>query len=282
MTKNLEEDENFIKARNEIFRKVGRNIYLFQQFEKALKRLNAYSEISGFASEIIEKQKKKVDETSKLNMGILVGQLFDNVYSGFNDDNKTITDKNEPYISHSFKIESAPEFVEQRKIALKSLVDERNHLVHHLFTDSDMTSVECFAELEKFLDEQRKQVILEFEQLKLIGNSIGQAAQTLAAYINSEAFEKQIEITQLQHSEIVKALVEASVKFARADGWTLLNHAGQEVAKQIPEMRDDLKRLYGCKSLKAAIVASEMFELLEEETKQGGKRLMFRLKSDDN
>ena len=108
MTKNLEDDEEFIKARNEVFRKVGRNIYLFQQFEKILKRLNAYSEVSGYASEIIEKQKKKVDETSKLNMGILVGQLFENIYADFVENNIDKVDINEPYISHAYKVKAPP------------------------------------------------------------------------------------------------------------------------------------------------------------------------------
>jgi len=280
MTKNLEDDEEFIKARNEVFRKVGRNIYLFQQFEKILKRLNAYSEVSGYASEIIEKQKKKVDETSKLNMGILVGQLFENIYADFVENNIDKVDINEPYISHAYKVKAPPEFVEQRKLALKSLVNERNYLVHHLFIESDMSSVKRFAELEKFLDKQREKVFVEYEQLRQIGNSIVQAARITIN--NQDLIEEQLLLMQLQQSNVIKAVTDAVVKLARPDGWTLLNHAGQEVAKKIPEMRNDLKRIYGCKSLKAAIVASEMFELLEEETKQGGKRLLFRLKPNDN
>jgi hypothetical protein len=72
-------------------------------------------------------------------------------------------------------------------------------------------------------------------------------------------------------------LLEVSINQARADGWTLLNHAGNELRKVIPEEMTDLKRMYGYKTLKAAIRASEMFDLLEEETSQGS-RLVYRPK----
>jgi len=278
MTKISEADENLTKARNEVFRKVGRNVYLFQQIEKILKHINTHREVSGYISEIGEKQKQRAEEIGKLNMGPLVGQLIDNIYSKFDESKSEVKELKEPYLSFVFKLDADPDFVERRRQALKSLVDERNHLIHHLFIFMEIKSIEHYAELEIYLDSQRERIIVEHDQLTFLVNTLVDTTKEYVSFINSDEGVKQLDLAHLQQSDLVRMLIEVALKQTRSDGWTLLNYAGNELRKHIPEEMNDLKRMYGYKTLKATIMASELFEMLEEETSQGGRRLLYRPK----
>jgi hypothetical protein len=280
MTQISEAEDDLTKARNEVFRKVGRNVYLFQQIEKILKFLNTYREFSGYHSELEGNLNKRTNEISKLNMGPLVGQLIDNIYSKFDESERDHKEIKESYLSFEFRIEADPDFIENRKQALKSFVDERNHLIHHLFTGAEINTIEQFAELEMFLDAQRERIIIEHDQLKFLVMTIADLAKESSDYFNSDEGIKQLELMRLQQSDLVRILIEVTLKQARSDGWTLLNHAGNELRKHIPEEMNDLKRMYGYQTLKATIIASEMFELLEEAASQGGVRLLYRPKPD--
>lgn len=277
MTNSIQEDENLVNARNEVFRKVGRNLYLYQQIEKLLKKLNSIAEISGYMSELEENQRQKANKLGVMNMGSLVGQFIDSIYTNSDKSSNGPELIKEPYFSFNFAIQADPEFIEQRKKALKLFVDDRNHLVHHLFIDADIASIERCAEIEAYLDAQRERIITEHEQLRFIAQTYSDIAKAHADFINSDEGERHIELSYLQQSDLVRMLLEVSINQARADGWTLLNHAGNELRKVIPEEMTDLKRMYGYKTLKAAIRASEMFDLLEEETSQGS-RLVYRPK----
>lgn len=277
MTNSIQEDENLVNARNEVFRKVGRNLYLYQQIEKLLKKLNSIAEISGYMSELEENQRQKANKLGVMNMGSLVGQFIDSIYTNSDKSSNSPELIKEPYFSINFAIQADPEFIEQRKKALKLFVDDRNHLVHHLFIDADIASIERCAEIEAYLDAQRERIITEHEQLRFIAQTYSDIAKAHADFINSDEGERHIELSHLQQSDLVRMLLEVSINQARADGWTLLNHAGNELRKVIPEEMTDLKRMYGYKTLKAAIRASEMFDLLEEETSQGS-RLVYRPK----
>lgn len=273
-------DQNQVNARNEVLRKVGRNVYFFQQIERLLKHLNTSREISGYISELEEKRKLRAEEFAKLNMGPLVGQLIDNIYSGFDESKKAPEELKEPYLNFSFKIQTDADFVERRKQALKSLVEERNHLIHHFFQEFNINAIDHYPEMECYLDEQRERVIAEHEQLSFLVKTLSDTAQEYAEHINSDEGIRQFELAYFQQSNLVQILIEVTINQARPDGWTLLNLAGNELRKHIPEEMNEMKRLYGYKTLKAAVIASELFELAEEDTKQGGKRLLYRTKPD--
>jgi hypothetical protein len=278
MTTTIEADDELTKVRNDVFQKVGRNIYNFQQIEKLLKLLNAKSAYSGSMSEIEQIAKKKQESINKLNMGTLVGQLFENIYTI--PDESEISDKEikEPYLNFSFKIDADPEFIESRRQALKSLVDERNHLVHHIFAINELLTVEKYREIDKFLDELRDKILIEYEQLEFLSKTLADAMQEHAVFLNSDEAKRQFEKAHLQQSELVQILMEVSLSKARADGWTLLNYAGNELRKHIPEKMSNLKRMYGYKTLKAAMIASELFDLMEEEVSEGVKQLFYKAK----
>ena len=59
---------------NEVLKKIGRNVMLFQELEHLLKYLVANSSISGYVSELMSQEKKRKDAISKQTMGQLIGQ----------------------------------------------------------------------------------------------------------------------------------------------------------------------------------------------------------------
>lgn len=275
----IRQEDSIVSARNEVFRKAGRNLYLYQQIEKLLKFINVSAEISGYISDLEQKQKQKSDDVSRLSMGSLVGQFIDNIYSNPHKQSNDHEALKEPYFSMSIEIQADSNFIEQRRQTLKSFVDDRNYLVHHLFIDADINSVQRCEEIEIYLDKQRESIIAEHEQLSFIVKTYTESAKAYSDFVDSDEGEHHFKLLQLQQSDLARMLIEVSIKNARADGWTLLNHAGNELRKVIPNEMTDLKRMYGFKTLKGVMLASELFDMYEEETDQG-TRLLYRTKVD--
>ena len=72
-------DTELESLKNEVHRKLGRNIILFQKIELLLKFLLANSKISGYVDElkIIQERQNKIFE--KQTLGQLVNQFFENI-----------------------------------------------------------------------------------------------------------------------------------------------------------------------------------------------------------
>lgn len=64
----------------------------------------------------------------------------------------------------------------------------------------------------------------------------------------------------------------------REDGWTLLNYAGELLHQNILDKYAECKKHYGHNSLKKLIQATKTFDLKEEDTAKGGKRVLYRLR----
>ncbi len=273
-------NQKLIDARDEVFRKVGRNIYNFQQVEKLLKWLNSHSQTSAPTSKIQEFQQKKATEINRLTMGPLVTALVRNVYSPFNDTEINQKELLETHFSFEFKIETDPEFLKVRKSALKAMVDERNDLVHHLFSRFDLNAVDSYAEIEKYLDSQRERVIVEYNQLIDLVKTLVDLAKVQADFVNSDEGQKLFELQFLQQSNLVNGLIDIAQKNARPDGWVLLGSAGREIRKLLPDEIEQITDRYGCKTLKDVLVNSELFDIYQELTAKGGQRLLYRVKAE--
>lgn len=62
---------------DEVLKKIGRNVMLFQNLEHLLKYLVAHSSISGYASELMSQEEKRRAAISKQTMGQLIGQYIE-------------------------------------------------------------------------------------------------------------------------------------------------------------------------------------------------------------
>ena len=213
-------------------------------------------------------------------MGNLVGNLMKNVYLPSDDSEVGQIELKEAHYSLAFKIETDPEFIKIRTLTLKSMVEERNDLVHHLFSRFDLDVIDNYAEIEKYLDGQRERVIIEYDQLVSLIKTLVDGAKAHADFINSDEGWKQIELQFLQQSELVKGLININQNHARPDGWTFLDDAGREIRRLLPDEISHLTDRYGYRTLKEVLINSELFDIYQELTAIGNQRFLYRVKSE--
>jgi hypothetical protein len=273
-----ESEQALIKVRDEVLRKVGRNLVNFQKIEQLLKSVILSSRISGYASALEKSHQQKSEEIHSQPMGTLVKKFFEHIYP--NDSESTTSDNEitEPYLSFSLSFSTDEAYIESKRRTLRSLVDERNHLVHHLLLKLDLLSIESCNEMGEFLDEQRERQKEEHEHLRELLKNICDAWNEFSAFHASDEGQKAIELSWLQQSPVVSVLFELSTSLARPDGWALLHSAAQQIQSILPNEVAKLKKQYGYKTLNEILVASELFELESEPTNKGGVRLLYRVK----
>lgn len=266
------------QSKNEVLRKIGRNVMLFQQLEQLLKFIITNGSISGYASELESNQKQKNESIKKQTMGQLVGQYLKTTHSAEEliDDAKEFK---EAFISFKFQIESDSVYYETKKADLSKMVFERNELIHHVLPRFDLNSLESCIELEYQLDNQKEKIIHEINDLEQKIKHLQEVKKALVDFIDSDEGKKQFELSWLRQTPLVLLLGDISVQTARPDGWTSINIAGQLIKKYAPEESALLKTKYGYKSLKALILATELFDIYEELTDKGS-RILYKLKPD--
>jgi hypothetical protein len=184
------EDIRLADARNEVLRKIGRNLVNFQRMEAMLKLLHAQQIISGAISDLpkIAATAKKV--ASKLPMGRLAEEFARSAYSS----GETGVDHASDVASatFSFRIEADPAFAVERKKALRAVVRERNKLVHQRLASFDPNSLESCETLGIALDEQDERVRPEFEVLSAIVLALRECAHEVVECLDSTAFVDEV------------------------------------------------------------------------------------------
>ena len=263
---------------NEVLRKIGRNMMLFQQLEQLLKFIVANGKLSGYASELENIKDKQSASINKQTMGQLIGQYIENT----NPDREEISSEpeeiTEAYISFDFHVEAELIYYETKKEALAQLVSERNELVHHLLPKFETGSVKSCKMIEENLDDQSEKIRFEIKEMEAIAKALDDGRKTMADFFGSEEGKKQFNLSFLRQSRIVLLLGDIATQIKRPDGWVLMNIAGQLVKQHAPEELALLKERHGCKSLKNLILKTEIFDVYEEETEKGGIRVLYRLK----
>jgi hypothetical protein len=266
------------EVKNEVLRKIGRNVVLFQQVELILKFLIARGKVSGFISELSAKQEQQDKAVQKQTLGQLIGQYLENTLSGCEESTEKSGDLKEAYVSFGFNLSVDAVYYEKQKEALASIVAGRNELIHHLLPRLDLESIESWLETEQYLDQQREELLPVLNQLQSIVNTFQESGKAVAAYFESDEGKKQFKLSFLRHSRLAILLGEIASQAARHDGWTLINTAGQIIRQYAPEEVAALNSTYGCKTLKGMILATELFNIIEEPTDRGGIRVLYRLK----
>ena len=274
----MESEPDLIKMRDEVFRKIGRNLLNFQKIEQLLKLLIANGRVSGHMSETKEILERQAAAVHKQTMGNLVGKFVDNTLLGHEESSQTPFEPKEPYFSLSFNVNADADFYESKKQALKSLVEDRNDLIHHLLPRFNSESIESCLETQHYLDQQREKLIPEYDFLKSLLVGLKEGIDQHADVLSSEEGINQVVLSFLQQSPLVSLLLNISIQQPRLDGWTLLDNADRQLRLTLPEEMGRLKNSYGYKTVKELIRASELFDIYEEPTKKGGVRVLYRPK----
>lgn len=273
----MEPQEELTTLTSELFRRVGRNLFNFQKVEYMLKFLVANGSINGPAKGLKELQKTLADSLHKLTMGQMAGRFVDDILSDAGDAQEGPEEIKEAWIS--FKMRSVPTDPLNTELTdgLRSIVEERNDLVHHMLGRWDSNSLESTKTIMLQLDEQRERLIPVYRDLSCMVHALSDGRKAMADYFASEEGKQAFELAFLQQCKIVRLLSECAMQLARADGWLPLATAGHVIRRQEPDDVSRLKERYGYTTLKQLVIASQLFDMQDEQTEKGF-RTVYRLK----
>jgi hypothetical protein len=263
---------------DEVLRRVGRNLLLFQQIELLLKDLLSKTGIAGHISEIPRKIAQRAEDVGGKTMGQLAKQYVEEILGESSATASTPEEIHEVYVSYEFKIEADQATRDLDKAVLDALVEERNHLAHTLLKQWNPASAASTEEALAYLEAQRERAIPVRDRLKSMNETLHQGLKEHGDYMMSEEGGRQFELAWLQQSHLVQLLAQIAQAAARPDGWTVLARAGQ-LARELAA--DDMKQLgtrFGQSSLKRLLLAAEIFEVYEEPTESAHTRTLYRMK----
>lgn len=260
--------------KDDVLRKIGRNMLLFQNMEYMLKWIVSARENSGYISEFSENSQRRKELVNKQTLGQLVGQLAD-VNKIATDEIVNETDFKELHISMSIQFELTGH--EDWGDRLSLMVGERNELIHNLLPLLHPDSLETWQSVGTSLDEQRQRILAEIEVLNNLINSIKDMATLHSGFMQSAEFPEIIKAMQTGEMALVDTLQKTARDLQRKDGWTLLSKAGQILAKECPNSLELAYMHHNCRSLKQLIEKLNMFEVKQEQA-SSGQRVLYRMK----
>lgn len=261
---------------DEVLRRIGRNLLLFQHIEHLLKHLMSNSRIEGTVSSAQALHEERRVRFHKQTLGQLAGQFGEDVLAdaGEREGPEGIS---EAWFSFGFTIQADSSFVEQHTAEMKAVVDARNDLIHHFLPRWTPASEESTRAALTYLDEQRAQALPMRDRLQGFARTLEEAAKSHIAFMSSPEGIRQFELQWLRHSRLVLLLGELATRTRRTDGWMVLATAGHIVKSLEPETLENLVERYGQRTLKKVLEATELFDIAEEPTPKGGARTIYRI-----
>ena len=177
-------------ARDELYRRIGRNVVTFQYLEATLRSMvpmlynqSTLKELQAHQNEVSTKQEKST-------FGNLVSAYHDRLSRSKKVLNETVRDEvlAEPTFAYGFTIEVTPETAAQRKIALVNLVAERNRLIHEDLLNVDLKSLEECEELSARLDEQYTRIRRHLDHFNSLRTNFQEMAAEFGRLLESDEF----------------------------------------------------------------------------------------------
>ncbi len=186
-------------ARAQVFQQVGRNVLRFQRLELIMKSMVASSRISTTGGESPKAHERRTEAIHKKTLGLISGQFFDEVISNqppcdgppaFFED-PTIP-KNRVHIASAFVVHFQPEEHARWKVRVKSLIEERNALVHTSLLHIELETFSGCQKALAALEEQGARVSAEIDHLKPIVKSLEESKASLREHLADDAFWKHL------------------------------------------------------------------------------------------
>ena len=267
------------EARDEILRKVGRNVLLFQQAERRLKWLAARKRIAGMPDEIAIAAGKLGEQVARETLGAVMRRAIDTAAPGEQEQARieaAVMERGCTHLEFGFEISfSDSETNAAWREGLEALVEDRNELVHHFLDRFDIWTIEGCQQADQYLAEQHARHAPLVEDLRRHCEEISAGMGML-----SEALKQDDVLAEILHGhlrlELEVVLRQVAAEKARADGWTDLCHAGNQLAGKDPQLLKRLEEAFGHRGLKQAVAAIGGWQLIEEVTNGGGKRVLYR------
>jgi hypothetical protein len=183
--KNMEPSVPLHNLINEVERKIGRNVLLFQRLEAVLKFMLTHGNHSSYVSDIQAHHERKLASIGKQSLGQLVGQFNANVLSSSGEIPNEPKELKDAWFSLNFKVTSDSSFRADLEKSLGMVVAERNELIHHLLPRIDLTSTHGARAAIEYLDQQHEKALRTYSQLEVLATDLLDLRQTLAEYCAS-------------------------------------------------------------------------------------------------
>jgi hypothetical protein len=264
-------------TQDEVLRRVGRNLLLFQQIEQLLKFILSNHKAGGVPEDFKEKQQMRTDTLNKTMLGNLVDKYVAEVLkdAGVEASEEECSDNT---ITYSFQISVHAEFIEAMRRDMKLMTEQRNELAHGFLSKWLPDSAEKLEDTLSYLDTQREKVLPMHEYLRTMVNHFQESQMKLLEFISSDEYQKQSELMWLQASPLVSLLRDVAFLIHRKDGWSDLARAGRVANNELPEEVKNLNERYGFKTLKKLLIGSEMFDVFDEPLSEGRFRTLYKNK----
>ena len=248
----------------ELWRRIGRNVLVYQQIELMLKALLANTGFEGPLSEIRARATVRQAQVHAMTLGGLTELYRKEVFepATVSAEPEQIT---EPWVRMSVRLECRdPAEVDRLKATLKTLVAKRNALAHNFLQTCDLHDPSDVEAALRQLDTDGDDARAVRGHLKDVLEAAETHRQHAVAELVSPKFRLGLELAAIQISPVAQALWHLCGTATRADGWIDLAHAGHLLHAQLHEDMVNLDRLYGHKRLRDFVIATQMFEVLAE------------------
>lgn len=160
--------------RAEALRKLGRNVLNFSKLENGFKLLLSVSHIEGKTTSR-NSLKARQHRLRKQSLGTLVTEFNRDVIR--KEEAASAKHPTKSGLSLSFSITSTHS--KEWKRTLRTLVKERNRLIHQDLALIDVTSVEDYRNLISVLDKQNPRLLAQLDNLRWMLCSLGETVQSL-------------------------------------------------------------------------------------------------------
>ncbi len=270
----------FDNPTDEVLRRLGRNLVIFQQAESLLKRLLCNHNVAGTFENFADKHQKHVEKINRTTLGNLVETYKNEVLQDAGEDTAyDPANGEEALLRFRFSVSIEDEHIESMRAELEAMKNERNQLVHHFLPRWQPGNDEVMQATLTYLDEQRQRVMPILDHLKATTEAVEQSHEAMRLLVQSGEFDRHYKLFWLQGSPLVTFMRDVANQVSRKDGWTYLAWAGKLAFENIPDELQDLKGRYGHKTLKKMLNASELFDVFDEPLPNGKFRTLYRPKS---
>lgn len=155
----VENSAEYHRARDEVFRRVGRNVLMFQNVEMMLKTVLSRGQFKGTLSQLAEMVTEWGKKPDKRTFGQLIDPLVDGHLTPMEELDTLPTDGDK--ISLSFRVTFSHTAEERAAFQseLESLVAERNRLIHLALADFRLNSIQGCMAAGADLDRQQARIL---------------------------------------------------------------------------------------------------------------------------
>ena len=170
--------------KDEVLRKIGRNVVVLQKLEGLLKKLVTIQGASVSADDQ-ETFLRRMEAIAKRPLGHLVSEFLRSAYSSESD--STTGDNAEQPSAVSFSFSLDPEMEKEHAESLSTVVKEWNALIHQMLISFNPNSASSREDLARQLDEQLDRVLPEYQFLSSLMAGIKESL---------EVAERQLDLNQ--------------------------------------------------------------------------------------